>query len=116
MKITRLYTGDDNESHFEDVDIPLEDKGAIGMLSRPLQATGIIFRETGAGYDYDWHPAPQRQFVIMLEGAVDIEVSGGMTRRFGPGDIVLAEDTGGRGHISRAVDGKPRRSIFVTLD
>ena len=52
----------------------------------------------------------------MLEGAVDIEVSGGITRRFGPGDIVLAEDTSGRGHISRAVDGKPRRSIFVTLD
>ena len=49
MKITRLYTGDDNESHFEDVDIPLEDKGDIGMLSRVLPATGIIFRETGAG-------------------------------------------------------------------
>ena len=116
MKITRLYTGDDNESHFEDMDIPLEDKGSIGMLSRVLQATGIIFRETGADYDYDWHPAPRRQFVIMLEGAVDIEVSGGITRRFGPGDIVLAEDTGGRGHISRVVEGKPRRSIFVTLD
>jgi hypothetical protein len=116
MKITRLYTGEDNESHFEDVDIPLEDKGSIGMLSRVLPATGIIFRETGAGYDYDWHPAPRRQFVIMLEGAVDIEVSGGITRRFRPGDILLAEDTGGRGHISRAVDGKPRRSVFVTLD
>ena len=116
MKITRLYTGDDNESHFEDMDIPLEDKGSIGMLSRVLQATGIIFRETGADYDYDWHPAPRRQFVIMLEGAVDIEVSGGITRRFGPGEIVLAEDTGGRGHISRVVEGKPRRSIFVTLD
>ena len=116
MKITRLYTGDDNESHFEDVDIPLEDKGAIGMLSSPLHATGIIFRETVADYDYDWHPAPRRQFVIMLEGAVDIEVSGGTTRRFGPGDILLAEDTGGRGHISRAVDGAARKSIFVTLD
>jgi hypothetical protein len=116
MKITRLYTGGDNESHFEDIDIPLEDKGAIGMLSKPLHAGSIIFRETGADYDYGWHPAPRRQFVIMLEGSVDIEVWGGVTRRFGPGDILLAEDTGGRGHISRAVDGMERKSIFVTLD
>ena len=116
MKITRLYTGDDNESHFEDIDIALENKGPIGLLSRPLRAGSIIFRETGPDYDYDWHPAPRRQFVIMLEGSVDIEVSGGTTRRFGPGDILLAEDTTGRGHISRAVDGQPRRSVFVTLD
>jgi hypothetical protein len=116
MKIARLYTGEDNESHFEDIEMPLEDKGAIGMLSRPLQASGIIFRETGSDYDYTWHPAPRRQFVIMLEGSVDIEVWGGATRRFGPGDILLAEDTGGRGHISRAVDGTARKSIFVTLD
>lgn len=88
----------------------------IGMLSALLQAGSIIFRETGADYDYDWHQAPQRQFVIMLEGAVDIELRGGATRRFGPGDILLAEDITGRGHISRAVDGQPRRSVFVTLD
>jgi len=116
MKVTRLYTGDDNESHFEDIDIPLEDKGPIGMLSRPLQAGSIIFRETGPDYDYGWHPAPQRQFVIMLEGEVDIEVWGGAARRFGPGDILLAEDITGRGHISRTVDGQPRRTIFVTID
>ena len=34
MKITRLYSGDDGESHFEDTDIPLEDGGEIGRLSK----------------------------------------------------------------------------------
>jgi len=116
VKITRLYTGQDNESYFEDVDIQLTDRGPVGRLSQPLAATGIIFRETGAGYDYGWHPAPARQFVIMLEGEVDIEVADGTVRRFGPGDILLAEDTTGRGHCSRAVDGRPRKSVFVTLD
>jgi len=52
----------------------------------------------------------------MLEGKVDIEIGDGTVRRFGPGDILLAEDTTGRGHISRAVAGEPRRSIFITLD
>jgi RIP metalloprotease RseP len=49
------------------------DAGPVGRLAQAIAATGIIFRETGAGYDYGWHPAPQRQFVIMLEGEVDIE-------------------------------------------
>jgi hypothetical protein len=115
MKITRLYTGADGESHFEDIDVPLEDAGDIGMLSEPVPAKGIIFRETDEQYDYAWHNAPRRQYVIMLDGQVDIEVGSGETRRFSTGDILLAEDTTGRGHRSRAVNRRPRKSIFVTL-
>ena len=116
MKITRLYTGSDGESHFEDIEIPLEDSGDIGVMSQLQDATGIIFRETSPDYDYDWHTVPRRQYVITLSGAVDIEVGDGTIRRFGPGDILLAEDTTGKGHRSRAVNAQPRRSIFVTLD
>lgn len=116
MKITRIYTGTDGVTHFEDRKIPLEDRGEIGRLSLPQSATGIIFRETSADYDYDWHPAPCRQYVLMLDGEVDIEVGDGAMRRFRTGDVLLVEDTDGRGHKSRAVDGKPRKSIFVTLD
>lgn len=116
MKVTRLYTGDDGESHFEDIEIPLEDAGEIGRLSELEEATGIIFRETSQDYDYDWHNAPRRQYIIMLDGAVDVEIGDGTVRRFSTGDVLLAEDTTGRGHISRAVDNQPRKSIFVTLD
>ncbi|MDR8391533.1 hypothetical protein NC796_10305 [Aliifodinibius sp. S!AR15-10] len=116
MKITRLYTGDDGESHFEEIEIPLEDAGEIGRLSELEEATGIIFRETSPDYDYDWHKAPRRQYIIMLDGAVDVEIGDGTVRRFSTGDVLLAEDTTGRGHISRAVDNQPRKSIFVTLD
>jgi len=116
MKITRIYTGKDGESHFEDIDIPLKDAGDIGALSEQVNATGIIFRETSGDYDYSFHNAPQRQYVIMLDGEVDIEIGDGTIRRFTTGDILLAEDTTGRGHRSCAVNGKPRKSIFVTLD
>lgn len=116
MKVTRLYTGGDGESHFEDIDIPLEDAGDIGRLSELEEATGIIFRETSSEYDYDWHNAPRRQYIIMLDGAVDVEIGDGTVRRFSTGDVLLAEDTTGRGHISRAVNNQPRKSIFVTLD
>ncbi len=117
MHVTRVYTGDDGESHFEDLEIPLEDLGAIGAMSKPIDATAVHFRETGAGYDLDFHNAPRRQFVVMLSGGrVELEVGDGSKRVLGPGDVLLAEDTTGRGHISRAIDEKPRVSIFVTLD
>ncbi|MFZ0547570.1 MAG: cupin domain-containing protein [Candidatus Promineifilaceae bacterium] len=116
MKITRIYSDSNGESHFEDIDIPLADSGEIGTLSRIQKATGIIFRETAGDYDFAWHNSPRRQYVIILEGGVDFTVSDGETRRFGGGDVVLLEDTIGKGHYSKAVEGRRRKSIFVTLD
>lgn len=116
MQITRLYTGIDNNSYFEDIEIELEDAGDIGQLSEKVNATGIIFRRTGPDYDYDWHNAPQRQYIIMLDGAVDIEITDGTVRRFSTGDILLVEDTTGHGHKSKAVNNQSRTSVFVTLD
>lgn len=117
VKVTRLYTGADGESHFEDIEIDLAGAGMIGAMSERLPATGVIFRVTGDDYDFDWHNAPQRQYIVNVSGGgVEIEVGDGTKRRFGPGDILLAEDTTGRGHISRAVGPEPRFSIFITLD
>jgi len=116
MKIVRVYTGDDGESHFEDLSLDLVAEGLVGALSPLEPATGIRFRETGPDYDYDWHNAPRRQYVINLRGGVEIEVGDGSRRRLGPGDVLLAEDVTGRGHKSRAIGTGSRRSIFVTLD
>ena len=116
MKITRLYTGEDGESHFEDVEVPLADRAGLGRVSELRPATGVLFRETDHEYQLDWHNAPRRQLILNLEGQVEIELGDGTERRFGPGDVLLAEDTNGRGHISRAVGGQARRMVFVTLD
>jgi hypothetical protein len=117
QRVTRLFTGDDGESHFEDLELPLTDLGAIGAMTTPLAARSIVFRETGADYDLGFHNAPRRQFVVMLGGGrVELEIGSGEKRVLGPGDVLLAEDTTGRGHISRALDPEPRRSIFVALE
>jgi hypothetical protein len=116
MKITRIYTGEDNQSHFEDIDIHLKDGGKGGFMSELMKATGIVFRETDGSYNYDFHNAPRRQYVVNLEGEVEIELGDGTKRTFRSGDIFLGEDTTGQGHISRAVGGKPRKSLFITLD
>ena len=116
MNITRMYSGEDGESHFEDMDISLGKPDRPERWSKPVKATGIIFRETSGEYDLDFHNAPRRQFVINLEGSVEVTLGDGSSRILGPGAVLLAEDTTGRGHMSRAVNNQPRKSIFVTLD
>jgi EutQ-like cupin domain len=115
MKIKRIFSDSDGESHFEEFEVTLTDSGDIGMLAQLQEATGIIFRETPGDYDYPWHNTPRRQYVIILEGGVEITVSDGETRRFGGGDVVLLDDTSGKGHYSKAVNGEPRNSIFIPL-
>ena len=115
MKYARIFTGTDGLSHFEDVELDLKDDGRATELSEVFGATGISFRRTKPQYDVDWHPAPRRQFVINLEGEVEITASDGEVRRFGPGSVMLADDTTGKGHQSKHVGTSDRYSIFVHL-
>ncbi len=113
MNVTRIYTGSDNESHFEDLEVALKES-RYGSLSSLVPVSGVIFRETPSGASLDFHNAPQRQFVITLVGVAEVECADGAKRRFGPGDILLADDTEGHGHITREIEG-PRKSIFLPL-
>ena len=113
MQITRVYTGSDGQSHFEKIEIPLQ-ASRYGSLSELFEAEGVIFRETPAGGELDFHNAPRRQFVVTLSGEVEIECGDGSKRRLGPGEILLADDTTGQGHITREIQA-PRRSLFIPL-
>ena len=113
MQITRVYTGSDGQSHFETIEIPLQGS-RYGALSELFEAEGVIFRETPAGGELDFHNAPRRQFVVTLSGEVEIECGDGSKHRLGPGEILLADDTTGQGHITREVQA-PRRSLFIPL-
>jgi hypothetical protein len=64
FSVARIYSDDSGESHFEDTTIPLKSNGDIGFLSDEAPVKGIIFREVAASYDFDFHNAPQRQYII----------------------------------------------------
>ena len=108
LKYTRIYTGTDNETHFDDVTVTFayQDYGTgIPPVWFPtdgiMEAAGFHFVSMPAGWDGgDWHPAPRRQFIIPLSGEMVFQVSDGERRTFGPGDVLLVEDTEGKGHIS----------------
>jgi hypothetical protein len=112
MKIVRLYTGPDGESHLEEIEVEFGPMGTT-KTTQLQAATGIAFRRAPAGNVQDYHPAPRRQYVVTLSGQGEIEVGDGTVRRFGPGDVMLAEDTTGRGHITRVVGAQPR--LYATI-
>ena len=117
FKYFRVYAGPDGESHVEDVEVELKPVGASSSssLSDLIPATGVIFRYSAADLNADWHNAPRHQWVITLSGEGEIVASDGEVRRVGPGSVMLADDTTGKGHITRGVGTEPRIGLFVPL-
>ena len=116
MKIHNLYTDATGESHFRDIEIDWVEEGNFSKLSARLPATGVIFRETAGDYDLSWHPAPRRQYIVNLTGGVKITASDGEAREIKAGEIVLVEDTTGKGHLSQSIGGQMRHSIFIPIE
>ena len=115
FNITKVYSDAAGESHFEEIRLPLTDAGPIGWLSAALPVKEIIFREVEPSYDYDFHNAPQRQYIVLLDGGIQIETSTGDTRSFAPGEVILVEDTNGKGHRTKNLEPKTRRSVFISF-
>ncbi len=110
MAIIRLYTGEDQQTHMEELD-----PASHPELTSMHDVKGIQFRVTEQGRFSDWHNAPRRQYVINLSGQVEIGLGDGSVHRFGPGHVTLAEDLAGRGHTTRVVGDEPRVSATIPL-
>jgi len=116
FKYCRLYTGPDGESHFQDVEIQLSQSEGIGVRSETIAASGFFFRVAGGKSNPNRQNALRRQFVVLIEGTFEVMVAKNTKRRFKTGDILLAEDVTGRGHITTSVDNKPWKAVFIPLD
>ncbi len=112
---TRVFTNEAGDSQFEDIPVYLNGKGEIGSLSEAYPVQNLVFRTTDGSYNYDFHLAPARQFIVLLDGEIEITTSTGEKRVFRGGDIVLVEDTTGKGHKTRQLNPGTRKSIFITL-
>jgi len=100
MKFYRLYSGDDGQSHFQQLDASQASK----LFNITQAATGLLFRNGFAPHIVNWHRAPHRRWVITLSGSVDIGIGDGTSMTFGPGDAFLAEDLSGQGHTATPHD------------
>jgi hypothetical protein len=112
--MTRLYTGQDGLTHAEEIEVKLGGD-PLNQVSEMFKVTGAEIHRAPAGRVNDWHVAPRRQLVITLSGRGEIEVAGGKKISVGPGNIELAEDLTGKGHITRVVGNEDRVTIQIPL-
>jgi len=112
MKVhyVRLYSDEKGESHFADEEAEAKPSNFAPpapplCTTVPVPMKQFLFLVAPPGWHGDWHPAPHKQFMILVSGEVQTAVSDGEVRRFRQGDVVLLEDTSGKGHTTQSVDG-----------
>jgi uncharacterized cupin superfamily protein len=105
-----MYTGTDGQTHLETIDLAHKPDWTAGLATNK-----ITFRSAPPGNFSDWHPAPRRQFVIILSGQLEIGFGDGTKHIFGPGDARLVEDTTGQGHTTGVHGTQPCVTATVPL-
>lgn len=104
IKAFRLCTGPDNLSHVIE--------GSIDQKVM-TDVSALHFKETPAHSKYDWHAAPEEQYVITLSGTLEFSTTGGENFVLHPGEVLLAQDTTGPGHRWKLLDDQPWRRAYI---
>ena len=117
ITMTRLYTGPDGQTHAEKTEVNLRPSTLRAGLdeSAPLKVSGAQFLRWPPGYVWDWHTATHRQYVITLSGRSEVELAGGQKIQLNPGQIILAEDVTGKGHITRSIGSEDLVLLLIPL-
>lgn len=113
--LQRMYTAKDEKSYFRAFDELFSAPSGVWTPIKPI--LGFRFCSFAPGFFIDWHPEAGNQLVMILTGTLELEVGGGEGEisMFGPGDICLAEDLTGQGHIDR-MHGHTTLSIILIED
>jgi hypothetical protein len=120
-KYTRVYTDENDETHFVDVNIELLPVDFAPPtpklnLSTFKEAKNYAYIIAPAGWYGDWHPTPKRQVLVYISGKIEATVSDGEVRVFGPGSVTLLEDTTGKGHTSRVIGDQEVFAVVIQLE
>ena len=121
MKYVRLYADSDGVSHFEDIEVSTKSQNFAppsppAFISEPIATDQMLFNRLPAGWYGDWHPAPKRQFGILMGGELEVTAGDGETRTFKAGDVRLLEDTFGKGHKTEVIGSRDVLNAIVQLD
>jgi hypothetical protein len=120
VKCMRIYADAQGESHWGEVEVDLRPTNYAPPapplnISSAVPATRYVLASVPVQWFGDWHPSPCRQLCLMLRGRLEDQTSDGEIRQLGAGDIILVEDTTGKGHRGRNVGEEDAVIVFVHL-
>ena len=107
----RIFSDGNGCSHFERKSIALAARDyappALPLNTSTSQpADKAVFLELPVGWYGDWHPTPVRQWLILMTGECEFEAGDGEQVLCNAGDVVLLDDTAGKGHRTKVIGGK----------
>ena len=112
--LKRVIKDDDDRAYF--TEFPELFSAPANQWSAPRPNSGFRFMSWEGGF-IDWHPEVINCLAIILAGELEIETGGrgGGVEVFRAGDVCLAEDRTGEGHIDRT-RGLMQVALFVLAD
>jgi len=112
--LVHLYSDAGGVSHFRDEVLSIGGSATGPAQLLLSQGAGARLLALKRGAKEDWHRPPGRIYLIALKGMSEVTAGDGEVRRFGPGSLLLMDDTTGKGHITRAVGSEDHVALTVT--
>ena len=122
LTLPELFTDVDGRARFRDAAVALDEGTPLTRLSALQASGGCQFRRSPAGFASDFHCTTTPQWLVVLQGRMEIGLQDGSTRVFGPGECFYSNDTlpvGAtfdpqlHGHRSRLLGDAPLVTLFV---
>lgn len=122
MKQWILLTDHDGKARFVEQDARLDTGTPLVRLSDLFTSSGYQFRESPIGYESAFHCTEHPQWIVILQGVMEITLQDGSSRRFKAGeyffcaDVLPAEapfDPKVHGHRSRQIGDEVLQTLFV---
>ncbi len=117
-----LYTDDTGRARFRDEALALDQGTPAARLSALMASGGCQFRHSPVGFRSDFHCTTTPQWLVVLQGRMEIGLQDGSSRVFGPGQCFYSNDTlpegatfdpAVHGHWSRQLGDEPLVTLFV---
>lgn len=117
-----LLTDTDGRARWRDEPLTLSQGTELTRLSELSSSDGVQWRFSPVGFQSDFHCTTTPQWLIVLQGCMEIGLQDGSKRQFGPGQYFYSNDTlpaGAtfdptvHGHCSRQVGDEPLLTVFV---
>jgi hypothetical protein len=118
LDLLEIYADEAGETHFRNASVELE-ANHYAPPSPPLEisaetaVTTSLFLVAPPGWDDAFHATPRRQYAVLLEGGLSVTASDGETVTMKPGDMVLLNDFGSKGHLSKVQGDRPARFLMI---
>jgi len=120
LNYVRIFVDDSGVSHFEDCTLPLETRD-FAPPTTPLEvsdfmpAEGFSVLRFAPDWSGPWHPSPYRQWFFLLSGSLAVTVGDGTARSLAAGDVILIDDEGTKGHLTRVTGSQQAVAVGVRV-